>query len=222
LNGAHDMGGMDGFGPIDPESESEEPLFHAAWERRAFAVTLAMGELGQWNIDSARHARERQHPIDYLENSYYENWIAGLETLLVELGIVTAEELATGHAAGLAADNLRARKLTGDMVAAVLSKGSPSTMESTKPPRFAVGDEVQVHHAHTIGHTRAPRYVRGRPGTIAALNGVHIFADKNAHGTREGQALYSVRFEAADLWCTAAADRGAVYVDLWEEHLEPV
>lgn len=221
MNGVHDLGGMDGFGPIDAEPESEEPLFHAPWERRAFAVTLAMGALGQWSIDSARHARERQHPVDYLENSYYENWIVGLETLLIELGIVTSEELATGQAAGPAAEELQAHKLTGENVAAVLAIGSPTTMKGKKPPRFAVGGKVRAHPTHTIGHTRVPRYVRGRPGTIAGWHGVHIFADMSAHGLKEGQDLYSVRFEAKALWGVEDVGRGAVYVDLWDNHLEP-
>jgi nitrile hydratase len=222
VNGAHDLGGMDGFGPIAPEAESEEPHFHAPWERRAFAVTLAMGALGQWTIDTARHARERQHPVDYLEHSYYENWIAGLETLLVETGIVTEDELAAGHAAGPAPNDLIARKLTPDKVAPSLAKGSPSTLESNQAPRFAVGDEVRVRLTRTTGHTRAPRYARGRRGRVAMQHGVHIFADKNAHGTKEGQHLYSVRFEAFDLWGEAAGDRGAVYIDLWDGHLESV
>lgn len=221
MNGAHDMGGLDGFGPVDPEPESKEPRFHAPWERRAFAVTLAMGALGQWTIDTARHARERQHPVDYLANSYYENWVAGLETLIVEKGIVTKEELAAGRADGSAADELIARKLTGEKVASTLAKGAPTTLESNLPPRFTVGDAARVRLTKTTGHTRAPRYARGRRGTIAMQHGVHIFADKNAHGTTEGQHLYSVRFEAAELWGDAAGERGAVYVDLWDDHLEP-
>jgi nitrile hydratase beta subunit len=222
MNGAHDMGGMDGFGPIDPEPENEEPVFHAEWERRAFAVNLAAGALGQWSIDKSRHARERQHPVDYLENSYYENWIAGLETLLVEAGIITAEEIASGKASGAAPDDLVARKLTREKVSSTLGKGSPTTMEGKAPPRFAIGDEVRVRLGRTTGHTRAPRYARGRRGTIAMHHGIHIFADKNAHGTKEGQHLYSVRFDAADLWGAEAGKRGAVYIDLWDDHLEPV
>jgi len=221
VNGPHDLGGLHGFGPIDPEPEAEEPCFHAAWERRAFAVTLAMGALGRWSIDAARHARERQHPIDYLANSYYETWIAGLETLLVEQGIVTPEELATGIPAGPGAADLRARKLTGDKVAATLAKGSPTAMDSNRPPRFTVGDKVRVRLTNTTGHTRAPRYARGRPGAVAMRHGVHIFADRNAHGVKEGQHLYGVRFEAADLWGATAEARGAVYIDLWDDHLEP-
>ena len=100
MNGAHDLGGMHGLGPINPEPEGEEPVFHAAWEKRVFGLNLAAGALGKWNIDISRHARERQHPIDYLRHTYYENWLAGLEKLLVETGLVTAEELATGKARG--------------------------------------------------------------------------------------------------------------------------
>ena len=101
MNGAHDLGGMHGLGPINAEPEAEEPVFHTAWEKRVFGLTLAAGFLGKWNIDISRHARERQHPIDYLRHTYYENWLVGLEKLLVEAGLVTAEELATGKAAGI-------------------------------------------------------------------------------------------------------------------------
>src|SRR5580693_4603338 len=100
MNGGHDLGGMHGLGPILAESESQEPVFHADWEKRVFGLALALGPLGQWNIDMSRFARERQHPADYLLHSYYENWLVGLEKLLVEKGLVTAEELGSGKAAG--------------------------------------------------------------------------------------------------------------------------
>ncbi|MEC8372949.1 MAG: nitrile hydratase subunit beta, partial [Pseudomonadota bacterium] len=102
MNGVHDLGGMHGLGPVDPEPDSEEPVFHAEWERRAFALNLATGFLGKWKFDQGRHARERQHPADYLRNTYYENWLAGLETLLVKAGLVTPEELKSGVAEGRA------------------------------------------------------------------------------------------------------------------------
>src|SRR5215475_8611724 len=102
MNGAHDVGGMHGFGPINPEPEAAEPVFHAAWEKRTFGVTLAVSALRRWSLDAARHANERQHPVDYLRHAYYENWLAGLEKLLVEKGLVSSEELATRKAAGLA------------------------------------------------------------------------------------------------------------------------
>jgi len=220
MNGAHDLGGMQGFGPIEPEPEAEEPIFHADWERRVLAITLAAGALGQWTLDASRYARENQHPVDYLCHSYYETWMAGLEKLLVERGIVTDEELASGMSTGSAAADMQARKLPADRVAAALAKGSPTMMEGDRPVRFAMGDRVRVRLGITGGHTRAPRYARGRSGTVAMHHGIHIFADKNAHGTKEGQHLYSVRFEAADLWGLEAANRGAVFVDLWDDHLE--
>ena len=116
MNGAHDLGGMHGLGPINPEPEGQEPVFHAAWERRVFGLALAAGFLGQWNIDKSRYARERQHPVDYLRHSYYENWLVGLEKLLLEAGLVTAEELATGKATATADPTTRQRALQAEQV----------------------------------------------------------------------------------------------------------
>lgn len=221
MNGAHDLGGMHGLGPINPEPEAQEPVFHAAWERRMFGLNLAAGFLGKWNIDMSRYARERQHPVEYLRHTYYENWLAGLETLLLEAGLVTAEELATGKATGLADEATRARVLQAANVTTVLAKGGPVSMPINTPPRFTVGDRVRAVNQHPIGHTRQPRYVRGRLGVIQAHYGAHVFPDRNAVGSKEGRHLYSVRFEATELWGAPAAGRSAVYVDLWEDYLEP-
>ena len=221
MNGAHDLGGMHGFGPIDPEPEREEPVFHAEWERRAFALTLAAGALGRWTLDTGRHARERQDPADYLRHSYYETWMAGLETLLVESGAVTAEELASGAPGAPTEQGLLDHVLQPGRVAPTLAAGAPTTMDIPLEPKFKAGDQVRVCNLNPTGHTRVPRYARGRTGAVASDHGVHVFADKNAHGTREGQHLYSVRFEADALWGAAAKGRGAVYIDLWDDHLEP-
>jgi nitrile hydratase subunit beta len=221
MNGAHDLGGMHGFGPINPEPESQEPVFHAAWEKRVFGLNLAAGSLGQWNIDMSRYARERQHPIDYLQHTYYENWLAGLETLLIERGLVTAEELAAGKAEGPADEDTRKRLLAAEDVPRVLAKGSPVAMAIDTPPRFTPGDRVRALNRHPTGHTREPRYVRGRVGVIHEHHGAHVFPDRSADGTKEGRHLYSVQFEASELWGELAAGRAAVYVDLWENYLEP-
>jgi len=220
MNGAHDLGGMHGLGPINPEPEGEEPVFHAALEKRVFGLTLAVGALGKWTLDMSRHARERQHPVDYLRHSYYENWLAGLEKLLVETGLVTAEELATGKATGSTDEATRQRVLKAEHVATVLVKGSPVTMASDTVPRFQPGDRVRAINRHSLGHTREPRYVRGHIGVIHAYHGAHVFPDRNAEGSKEGQHLYSVRFEASALWGENASAGGAVYVDLWEDYLE--
>src|SRR5207244_858528 len=120
MNGGHDLGGMHGFGPINAEPEAAEPVFHAGWEKRVFGLVRTSGALGQWNGDMSRFARERQHPVDYLRHSYYENWLAGLEKLLVETGLVSATELATGKADGLAEENVRSRLLKSTDVAKAL------------------------------------------------------------------------------------------------------
>src|SRR5260370_31868688 len=126
MNGAHDLGGMDGFGPINAEPEALEPVFHADWEKRVFGLVRTTGALGLWNGDMSRHARERQHPVDYLRHTYYENWLAGLEKLLVETGLVTAEELASGNAARLPGAPVRARPLQADAVPTGGPPGPPA------------------------------------------------------------------------------------------------
>jgi nitrile hydratase subunit beta len=220
MNGGHDIGGMHGFGPIHPELEAEEEVFHAEWERRVFGLRLAVGALGKFNIDMARYARERQHPADYLRHAYYENWLAGLEKLLVETGLVTAEELATGKAVGVADEDIRKRVRKAEQVPVALAKGSPANMPLDVPPRFKSGDRVRAVNRHPTGHTREPRYVRGCVGVIHTHHGAHVFPERSAEGVREGQHLYCVRFETSALWGESDSTKSAVYVDLWEAYLE--
>ncbi len=226
MNGAHDLGGFHGFGAIDAEPEGGEPIFHADWEKRVFGLVLATSRLGKWNIDMARHARERQHPAAYLQHSYYENWLTGLEKLLVETGLVTLEELASGTANGLANTKDRNRVLKPDDVAPALMRGSPATAPAVAPPRFQAGDRVRASNRHPIGHTREPRYVRGRIGVIHEHHGAHIFPDNSAAGgpvtpLRTGMHLYAVGFTGTELWGREANSNIVVYVDLWEDYLEP-
>jgi nitrile hydratase subunit beta len=221
MNGAHDLGGMHGLGPIHAEPEAQEPVFHADWERRVFAMVQALGALGRWNSDMSRHARERQHPLDYLRHSYYENWLAGLEKLLVETGVVTPRELATGKAETPADQELLRRVLRADEVPDALARGSPAVMSANDPPRFQPGQRVRAMNRHPPGHTREPRYVRGRVGTVVEYHGSHVFPDLNALGTREGRHLYCVCFEATELWGENATGPDLIHVDLWQDYLEP-
>ena len=216
MNGPHDLGGQHGLGPVAPEAEASEAVFHHDWERQAFALTLACGMLGQWNIDEGRFARETQHPVDYLSSSYYEIWLTGLERMLVEKGMISAEELASGRSEGKAEGY---RVPDGDGARKLLSRGRSSRMELDLKAGFQVGDAVRVCNNHPLTHTRAPRYTRNHVGTITHGHGVYVFADSSAQGTREGVHLYSVRFEPHELWGTSTNGRGAVYVDLWEPHL---
>ncbi|MFO1323938.1 MAG: nitrile hydratase subunit beta [Burkholderiales bacterium] len=216
MNGVHDMGGMQGFGPVVPEID--EPRFHAAWERRVFALTLAMGGTGAWTLDQTRAARESLPPAHYLASSYYRIWLDGLDRMLRERGLATPDELADGR--------LRARPLplprvlTADRVPAALLRGSPVQRDAASPARFAVGDRVRARNVHPRTHTRLPRYCRGKPGTIARVHGAHVLADASATGAGElPQWLYTVRFAAADLW-GADTTASAVHADLWESYLE--
>jgi len=215
MNGPHDMGGQAGFGPVAPPDD--EPVFHADWERRAFAVTLAMGMTGSWNIDISRHARERIPALEYWASSYYKVWAKGLERLLQEAGLASADEIASGTST--AAPKAVKRVARRDMIAAILAKGGPVERPQTRPAAFKIGEGVRTRNIHPQGHTRLPRYARGRTGEIMAVNGCHVFPDSNAHGKGEDpQWLYTVRFSARELW--GQDNDNAVMLDLWEPYLE--
>jgi nitrile hydratase len=217
MNGAQDLGGQMGFGPVVPEPN--EPPFHAEWERRALAITLACGAMGHWSIDASRHARETLHPLDYLSSSYYEIWIKGLEKLLLAHGFVTETELGGGRTS--APPKTPNNVLRAADVAAALARGSPSERPAMKPPCFAVGDRVRAANEHPTGHTRVPRYARGRVGRIERVHGAHVFPGASAHGRGENpQWLYTVAFDGRELW-GRGADRGlSVSIDAWESTLE--
>src|ERR1700733_14086284 len=121
MNGGHDLGGMHGFGPINAEPENQEPVFHANWERSVFGLTRAFGALGMFNTDIFRFARESQDPGTYLRHSYYEDWLVAFEKLLLETGVVTTDELATGKSAALADESLRKRHLSGADISRALA-----------------------------------------------------------------------------------------------------
>jgi len=215
MNGVHDMGGMQGLGAIVPEPEG--PPFHAAWEGRVHAMTVASPTRA--NIDAGRHQREKIPGPEYLAMTYYQKWFRSLSDLLVLKGYATREELASGKAAP--GTPKATPLLTGDLVAATLSRPGSYVREGASPPKFAVGDRVRARNINPDGHTRLPRYARGHIGEIMALQGAHVFPDSNAHGRGEdAQPLYTVRFTARELWGEAANPRDSVSLDLWEPYLE--
>ncbi len=223
MNGVHDMGGMQGFGRVRPEPD--EPLFHAPWESRAMAVTVAMGASGQWNIDLARSARESLPPSIYLSSSYYEIWIRALEQLILERGLVTASELSSGQLQ--APPGPVARVLTLDSVDAALAAGSPTLREATRPAGFAVGQRVRARNIHPQGHTRLPRYVRGHTGKVVMVHGAHVYPDSHVDSAlppfnSQAEWLYTVVFEGPELWGEGADPQVQVSVDAWEPYLEAV
>jgi nitrile hydratase len=228
MNGVHDLGGMHGFGPVEPEPN--EPVFHSEWERRAFAITVASGFLDKWNIDMARHSRERMPPAEYLATSYYEHWLWGLERLLVEQGLLTPGEIEARVAAvrrGAAkpprewkpAEGLRVLREAD--IDAALTRGNPFRVDADVAPRFKPGDAVRTRKINPTGHTRLPRYARGRHGVIDRDHGVFVFPDTNAaRRDKKPQHCYSVRFAARELWGAEAPQTECVHIDLWDDHLE--
>lgn len=232
MNGGHDVGGMHGFGPIgiDPD----EPVFHSEWERSAFALTLAVGSLGHWNLDQSRYAREQMAPGEYLTTSYYEHWLFGLELLMREHDILSTEDiekridqLRQGHAdnpadatASRYPGPANDRVLAPEAVAVTLGRGGSARMDDELPARFGVGDTVNTIDEHPRGHTRLPRYARRKTGRIAFDQGVFVFPDSHARGVRKAQRLYTVTFTAREIWGEHyARDGDDVLLDLFDSYL---
>ena len=217
MNGPHDLGGQMGFGPVAPEKD--EPYFHGEWEKRALGVTISAGAMGAWTIDESRHMRETLHPADYYSSSYYEIWIKALERLLVRHRFVTDEELVKGEALSPAATPKRVLK--AENVAAVLAKGAPCDRPVDAAPRFKAGDRVRTKNFNPTGHTRLPRYARGKEGVVEAVREGYVFPDTNAHGGGEQpQHVYTVVFDAGEVWGEGADPTLAVSIDAWESYLE--
>jgi nitrile hydratase len=216
-DGAQDMGGVKGFGPVEPEPN--EPAFHAVWEKRAFALTLAMGKPGGWNIDMSRSAREDRPNEQYLSMSYYEIWLAGLERLMLERDLIAENEIESGHALEPAKP---VAVLSAGDVEKTLHRGGPTEREPRVPARFKAGDRVRMKNISPRTHTRLPRYVRGHTGAVERVLGAHVFPDRNATGKGEDpQWLYTVVFEGRELWGEQADWRSTISVDAWEPYLEP-
>jgi nitrile hydratase subunit beta len=209
------MGGMHGMGPIAPEIG--EPVFHADWERRVHAMVVASPTRG--NIDAGRHRREKIPAADYLAMTYYERWFSGLCAMLVEGGVVTAKELASGHADPTAPK--AAPRLSPEAVPVALSSRGSYARDVENLPAFKLGDRVRARNLNPIGHTRLPRYVRGRLGVVERCHGAHVFPDTHAlSGQDDPRPLYAVRFKARELWGADASARDSVSLDLWEPYLE--
>lgn len=217
MNGPHDLGGQHGFGPVAPERD--EPYFHAEWEKRALGLTLSCGAFGAWTIDESRHARESLPPATYLSASYYEIWIRALEALLQRHGFVSARELAEGRM--LEQGTTPKRVLRADMVEGVLAKGGPCDRPVDDTPTFAVGDRVRTRNLNPETHTRLPRYVRAKTGIVETVQGSFVFPDDNAHGKGENpQWVYTVVFDAQEIWGEDAEASLTIAVDAWESYLE--
>ena len=219
MNGVHDMGGMQGFGPIRPEAN--EPVFHAAWEGRVITMVIAIAAWGKFGADQRRYVRELIPPAQFLAMSYYQIWYTGLIANMIDAGMVTRAEVDTGvPAAGL-------EKLTPALLAArvptFFANGAPKKRNVPATANFRVGQAVRARNINPPTHTRLPRYARGRSGVVMRDHGIFVFPDTNAVFQGEKpQHLYSVRFAARELWGEQAKPKDSVYIDMWDDYLEPV
>ena len=186
MNGAHDMGGMHGFGPI--LVEPDEPVFHGRWQSRVFAFQRGLRAAGVMNLNQFRLETENLPPALYLASSYYERWLMAVERVLERTGGVAPAE---------------------------------SLPEWKAEQQFTPGDPVIARNEHPKGHTRLPRYVRGKRGTVERVHGPYLLPDTDAHHVSlDWEPVYTVRFEARELWGEAAEPRTTVTVDLWQSYLD--
>ena len=218
MNVVHDMGGMDGFGKVEPEPN--EPVFHAPWEGRVMAMNRAMGAAGAWNIDMSRFSLESLPPVDYLGSSYYRKWFLGLEQMLLERGLIDADEVAAGHALR-PGKPLKRGKFDVAAVDRVMTRGSFSRPPQG-PARYKPGERVRAKNIHPKTHTRLPRYVRGHVGVVERDHGCHVFPDTAAMEAGENpQWLYTVVFEGTELWGSDSDPTLKISIDAFEPYLEP-
>ncbi len=214
MNGAHDLGGRHGFGPVD-RSQTED--FVHQWEETVFGLTLTCGMIGQWNLDQSRFARECTDHVHYLSSTYYEHWLHGLELLLLQNGMITEQELEKG----CSTRDANQQAATPERVKEILQTGAPTLLPEQAPNRFTMDQTVVVINENTKSHTRVPSYIKGVRGKITHLHGTHIYADEHAKsGNKTPEHLYSVRFEGTDIWGTAAEPNSCVYIDLFEPYLQ--
>ena len=219
MNGAHDMGGMQTFGPIRPERN--EPVFHARWEGRIHAIWSAIGTWRKWNTDAGRQMRESFPAPEYLALGYFQLRYAQVVELLVASGMITRAELESGKPAK--GTQKAVPPLTADKVPAWFANGNPKKRAVEVPPQFRVGQQVRARNINPETHTRLPRYARGKIGVVEIDHGVFVFPDSNAQGLGEKpQHVYSVRFTARELWGEQAKPKDTVVVNMWDAYLEAV
>lgn len=224
MNGVHDMGGMHGFGPVPVEDDAK---FHADWERLVFGLVRVTRSEGVYDVDKSRYGIERMDPAAYLDATYFERWLASLERNATEAGVLSEAEIEAAFEQALARDD--PAELVPESENPAIATRMRETFEQPasfdRPgadPQFDAGERVRVRNDHPAGHTRCPRYVRRATGEVDASHGNHVFPDANAHGEERAEPLYTVAFEADELWGSdAETPDDTVHIDLWEPYLKP-
>jgi nitrile hydratase len=216
MDGIHDLGGREGFGPI-PGKDDGRP-FHEEWETRAFGLAQAAAGDSDWSIDWFRHCRELIVPTDYLTRSYFDQWVLTLTAQMIDAGYITLAELKSGVSVFKPQPGYGPE--TAEEARAYVKSPRSYAVDTGSPPLFAKGCIVRAKMSGHSGHTRLPAYARGREGTICAHHGAHILPDASARGQVAAEHLYTVSFAGPDLWPAAQNPRDRVLVDLWESYLE--
>jgi len=219
MNGIHDMGGMQDMGPL--RYEKDEPVFHEPWEGRVYVIRRAMGAWRRWTTDHTRHEIELIPPADYMRMSYYERWLVSTIEIMIKTGQITRAEAESGQPAPGSVKAIPPLKTA--VLSAALVRPKVARPDAGVKASFKVGQRVRARNMHPLGHTRLPRYARGKTGTIHLDHGIYVFPDTIVAGQGEKpQHVYSVRFEARELWGPQAAPRHSVYLDLWDDYLEQI
>lgn len=215
MDGIHDLGGMHGFGPIPVDPD--EPVFHHPWERRVWGMLRFTLAAGVGNLDKFRHAIELMPPLDYLQAGYYGRWLHSMESLLIDDGLTSPEELTAWRAAiGRGGEPPPTRRVELERV------DTRCLREIDRRPRFGLSERVRASADHPPGATRLPRYARGKLGTVVDIHPAFVFPDTNAHDLGEKpQHCYSVQFEGSELWGADAEPGTSISIDLFEDYLEP-
>jgi len=220
MNGVHDMGGMQDMGPI--QYERDEPVFHAPWEGRVYGLMRVLGARGTWSLDAFRHQIELIPPAEYFRMSYYEKWLSSVTGLMMKTDLVSPAEIENGKPEPGRPKETPRVTAANALALAVTRPGTLARREVPLSPKFKAGQQVRARNINPVGHTRLPRYARGKSGTIERDHGVFVFPDTNAHFLGDKpQHVYSVRFSARELWGDEAMPQDAVYIDMWDDYLEP-
>jgi len=217
MDGVHDMGGMHGFGAVDPTAELH--MSKTDWRARMFGIELSYTQPGGFNLNWLRHVMECLPPAVYLSSEYFDRWYWRDVGILANANWVNTEELKTGKAANRPAD--AGEPLPPEAVATILKQGVDSRRAAEGAPAFKPGDRTRARFHSPLGATRLPRYARGHVGTVEAYHGWHVLPDANAHGAERAEPLYTVGFLTKDLWDDVPSPRDMVFIDMWESYLEP-
>jgi len=228
VDGIHDLGGREGFGPIGWQADEHAPAFHEPWQARTWAICMFMfakwrSDNDGWTLDWWRHVIERIDPADYLTMNYFDKWAQSCMAVLIDDGTAELRDF-VGDAGDLPAANAfrpgkRAPVAQGS--AAEVGNVHDSVDETATKPAFQVGDAVRGKLSLRAMHTRLPAYARGRCGVVSASHGMQVFPDASAKGEIRREPLYTVAFSASLLWPEVSHVKDRVYVDLWESYLEP-